>query len=667
MLQLTGVFQTGMVVLAVLAATLILFHRRFSSRLVALGVLAVAGLAAWGLVRVAAMPTARRSASLVELRREIPRRDLDRAPAYAGSESCRACHPGQHASWHRSYHRTMTQAATPEAVLGDFEGVRLANRGRTYTLERRGEEFWVETVHPEWEADLLAAGRSPDHEADLPRVWRRIVMTTGSHAMQTYWYGSSEDGRLFNFPFTWLNADERWAPREDVFIRPPGAPRAFATWHDNCIECHATAAEADHDAEAGTYAPRAAELGIACEACHGPGDAHVREHADPIARLRARRAGGPDPTIVNPARLDPIASAQVCGQCHGMNVFRGDALREHRRYRPGDDLLETRLILRANDRAMPDHERADWPRLQAHLARQEPTFLVDRFWADGMVRVSGREHNAMTASACFREGPMTCLSCHSMHGYADPDDQLHPDLGGDDSCIGCHAAIAADVRGHTHHDPGSSGASCLNCHMPHTTYGLMKAIRSHHVTSPSVADDLAADRPNACTLCHLDRPLGWVADHLASWYGQERPALDADQESTAAGILYALTGDAAQRAIVGWHLGWEPALEASGRDWPRLYLAHLLGDPYPCVRYIAHRGLRADPRFEDLPFDFVGTGAAIGAARDDAVRRWIGLFRESAPDRAGPHLLLDADGRLDVARLTTLSDRRDDSPLDLRE
>ena len=32
---------------------------------------------------------------------------------YVTSNSCRACHPGNYASWHASFHRTMTQVATP--------------------------------------------------------------------------------------------------------------------------------------------------------------------------------------------------------------------------------------------------------------------------------------------------------------------------------------------------------------------------------------------------------------------------------------------------------------------------------------------------------------------------------------------------------------------------
>src|SRR5947207_761531 len=47
---------------------------------------------------------------------------------YVGSAACRSCHPDQHGTWYGSYHRTMTQAATEESVLGDFDNVRLSGK-----------------------------------------------------------------------------------------------------------------------------------------------------------------------------------------------------------------------------------------------------------------------------------------------------------------------------------------------------------------------------------------------------------------------------------------------------------------------------------------------------------------------------------------------------------
>src|SRR5437870_148339 len=45
---------------------------------------------------------------------------VGRPEEYAGSASCRGCHPDQYASWHRTFHRTMTQVASPESIRGSF-------------------------------------------------------------------------------------------------------------------------------------------------------------------------------------------------------------------------------------------------------------------------------------------------------------------------------------------------------------------------------------------------------------------------------------------------------------------------------------------------------------------------------------------------------------------
>jgi hypothetical protein len=56
--------------------------------------------------------------------------------------------------------------------------------------------------------------------------------------------------------------------------------------------------------------------------------------------------------------------------------------------------------------------------------------------------------------------------------------------------------------------------------MPHTSYALFKAIRSHRITSPSARRSRDQKVPNACNLCHIDRGLGWTAHFLSTWYGQ---------------------------------------------------------------------------------------------------------------------------------------------------
>ena len=93
----------------------------------------------------------------------------------------------------------------------------------------------------------------------------------------------------------------------------------------------------------------------------------------------------------------------------------------------------------------------------------------------------------------------------------------------DAACLQCHPSFEGRTE-HTHHTADSSGSRCQNCHMPHTTYGLLKAIRSHKIDSPSVQASLATGRPNACNLCHLDKSLAWTQDALERGWG-ERIAL----------------------------------------------------------------------------------------------------------------------------------------------
>ena len=61
------------------------------------------------------------------------------------------------------------------------------------------------------------------------------------------------------------------------------------------------------------------ELGIACEACHGPAAEHVEQNRNPANRYKLHLAGGEDPTIVQPGDLDHVRSTQICGQCHAVH------------------------------------------------------------------------------------------------------------------------------------------------------------------------------------------------------------------------------------------------------------------------------------------------------------------------------------------------------------
>jgi nitrate/TMAO reductase-like tetraheme cytochrome c subunit len=558
------------------------------------------------------------------------------ARGYVSSRTCGACHPKEHASWDTSYHSKMTQHAVAGAVLAPFDGVVLEAEGRLVHLERRGDSYW---------ANFVARAEANGDESD----WRQIMLSTGSHHFQMYWTSTGIGRELELFPFAYEISEARWIPADNLVLSDPKRIELTSVWNRDCIGCHSTGGlprlVSDADSQLG-------ELGIACEACHGPGEEHVRANADVARRYELHVGGRADPTIVNPARLPHDRSAEVCGQCHSVQHFYSDQdanmwSKAGFRYRPGDTLADTRKIINDDDNTTVEGESS--------------------FWADEMIRVNGREYNSLLRSPCFERGELTCISCHSLHLDSDDtrplqewaNDQLTPEKARNQACVQCHDRFAdqQQLAAHTHHAPESPGSTCYDCHMPNSAYGLQKATRSHEITNPSLAGDLQVGRPNACNLCHLDRPLAWTAKHLASWYDIEKPPLDDVQQRVAASVVWTLAGDAGQRALVAWHMGWGPARQASGTHWMAPFLAELMADPYPAVRGIAGRSLRTLPGFEDLAYD----SQASSDDRKGAQQRAMGLWntRKGTDRRSAFRTLVMRDGSLDSALYADLRKRRD--------
>jgi hypothetical protein len=572
------------------------------------------------------------------------------AEGYVSSRACAECHPDQHGSWHASYHRTMTQLALPDAVIGDFNNSQVTAFGRNYRLYREAGICWTEMDNPQ----------APP--GSVPRVKEPMVMTTGSHHMQVYWYPTGELRRLAQLPVVYLKEIQRWIPRNAAFLLVPThvVSSEAGRWNDTCCLCHTTGPRPRPNGIGG-WDTAVTQFGIACEACHGPGAQHIEFRRGAAAQTVS---AGQDP-IANPGRLMHRRSAEVCGQCHSVNRLKNfaTAFVEGDTYRPGGVLEESRVISQ-DDLATRDFYRHSVPDIEV--------FMRTVFWADGMVRVSGREYNGLINSACFQQGEMDCVSCHTMHKAQDDprsltewaNDQLSPARLGNDACLQCHKPSDYG-EAHTHHATASSGSQCYNCHMPHTTYGLLKAIRSHQISSPNLTRDLKARRPNACNLCHLDKTLAWTSDHLQKWYAAQPVELNEDQRTIAASLLWLLRGDAGERALAAWSMGWSTALEASGSQWPAPFLARLLEDPYDAVRYIAHRSLRAQPGFQEFEFDFVGPGTELQAAREKAIRIWSEAA--AAQPRHGTELLIDAPASLQHDRVQRLLDLRDNRPVNLSE
>ncbi len=578
---------------------------------------------------------------------------------YVTSDSCRSCHPGNYASWHTSFHRTMTQVATPATLIPDAHDVELSFAGREYKLTRTADKIFV-------------ADRSLGEKDYGPP--REIVLLTGSHTLQILWNETGQGRTLEQFPFAYIISEKMWAPVTQTFLMPPETQEAYSigAWNGACMDCHVTQGISNF-VEGNKWDTKVTEFGIACEACHSEGAEHIAANRSPFRRWKLHLTKETDPTIANAKKMKGPESTLACGQCHSVWAFDGmnekiDFNRHGGKFRPGKDDLVQRFVVQPNE---PDHAT------QKDFIRQtEPDFFRNRFWGDGMIRVTGREMNGVQASPCFKGGEFSCLSCHEMHPATPTTraalktwastDQLGPEMESDQACLQCHREMEPRLTSHTHHEADSSGSRCYNCHMPHTTFGLLHAMRSHQISSPNVRESIEHGRPNACNLCHLDQTLSWTANKLHDWYKQPVPELSADDKTISAAVQWLVKGDAGQRALLAWGMGWEPAQKISGRDWLYPYLSYTLLDPYAAVRFDAWKSLQTLPGFADFKFTYTAEADALGAAVKQSYQKWWDELRPANPS-FDPKTALDSEGRFQQDVFSRLRRERDETPIVLAE
>ena len=585
---------------------------------------------------------------------------------YGRSKRCQSCHQSQHHSWSHSYHSTMTQVADEAEILGNFDQTLQIGEQR-FILSHDDDGYWVELKVQ------VANGFSPLYDKC------KVVMTTGSHHFQLYWYTYPAQIQplgpkkmLGLLPFAYSIEEEKWIPRSATFLGPRHhvGNQEISRWNNTCIRCHTTHPRPHVDGI--KVESEASDFGISCEACHGPGDAHIERFKNPITRYEAHLASeNTVDDIVNPAKVeDHRRQSQICGFCHSMVSLTGQE--HHARfqkhgteYRPGDDLTKFLHLIRKTDENHP---------ITQEILKSDPTFLEQAFWPDGMVRVTGREYTDLLESACHTRGKLTCLSCHSMHHNDDgatsldvwKNDQLRPELKSDMACLQCHDQFKEELhlKSHTHHSATSSGSRCYNCHMPHTTYGLLGAVRSHQITSPAVQVTVETGRLNACNLCHLDKTLGWAADHLTTWYDHGTVDIPEEYVGVSAVVKQVLSGDAAQRAIAAWAMGWSSAHEASGSKWIPMILKELLNDPYEALQIIAIKSFRNIPTIASVSFDLLNASASFEEVTVIARNMWNQSEKVQESNNA---ILTNPDGTFSTEGLRMLMEQRDERRIILAE
>ncbi|MHC4547637.1 MAG: ammonia-forming cytochrome c nitrite reductase subunit c552 [Planctomycetota bacterium] len=278
------------------------------------------------------------------------------------------------------------------------------------------------------------------------------------------------------------------------------------SWQRRCTACHATGArDMTRDPTTGEYAasidtmlaatsgPRIEEMGVACEACHGPGSQHATQPS-----LRG--------AIINPSKLSSLRANEVCGACHN----RGSSVNAEGFGFPWgptavDGYFIPGMVLDDFYTPVPEGGSRFWGDPYGHSKSHHQQWLDTRW------------------SKHFTEAGMTCGTCHTGHAE-DFAGQLKQESVA--QCLTCHQD-KADTSGdrfenHSRHEPGQT--RCSDCHMPLVAKSAINYdIRAHswQIIWPEATADVGI--PNSCTACHPGETPADLQDDINTLWGDLLP------------------------------------------------------------------------------------------------------------------------------------------------
>jgi predicted CXXCH cytochrome family protein len=523
---------------------------------------------------------------------------------YVGPEKCQGCHLDSHsvnyASWSHHPHRWMNALASERTVRGDFSDATISYRGGRASFKCQSAKYVMQ---------LERGGVRRTYE---------VTQTIGSRFFQ-YYAGrlvagpESPDHHFYRrdhvLPFGYWLAQKEWVPvvhigpevaddeRPDPF-EPPDNGIYHADYAAGCNSCHTTFPLGDllvrRPQQIGRHAPRQLHWALRSYLT----DAHpdlVKTFADRLARPSqfgklARDASGrnlsdgddPLPMADWDAREHAVTLGVSCEACH---LGAREHVQSGGQVRPRFFPTSPHLFVRTEHAELDlgrTHDNVNWACGRCHTGTR-PAF------AAGMSTWNSVEYDDAMRGSCYSK--LRCVDCHNPHRAIGPT-WSRPADHDDAVCLRCHDKFkpADKRRAHTHHPAGSEGARCMNCHMPRINEGIQDVVRTHMIYSPTQADMLESNQPNACNLCHTRQPIDWTLRHLKEWYGgdidERRISANYPKRDGPAAMGWLASDKAAVRLVAV-----EALIRTGNRDaMPRLLDA--LDDPYLVNRQFAFKELK---------------------------------------------------------------------------
>ena len=276
----------------------------------------------------------------------------------------------------------------------------------------------------------------------------QIAYTFGVFPLQQYLI-AFPGGRLQALGIAWdsrpaAEGGQRWFhlyPDQAVpFSDPLHWTKRNQTWNFMCADCHSTNLRKNYDLATDSYATTWSEIDVSCEACHGPGSAHVGwaqsqspDSVDPskgfAVRLNAEIRGHweLEPDVGTATRTEPrqsVAEIDTCARCH------------------------------ARRREIATEYEYGRPFLDTHA----PILLdAGMYHADGQIQDEVYEYGSFRQSLMFQKG-VTCSNCHDPHS-------LELRAPGNAVCAQCHLPEKFDSCSASPSRDGLDGGAM--CQLPH--------------------------------------------------------------------------------------------------------------------------------------------------------------------------------------------------------
>jgi tetratricopeptide (TPR) repeat protein len=390
-----------------------------------------------------------------------PSDDAQLFATYGTSPTCKSCHEEAYDNWERSHHALAERKVDAVLDKGAFEPPWKITHGSQKSQARLVDgKFQLVTQGPGGTNQPFEVARV----IGVDPLLQYLIPTEGGRLQ------ASELCFDPNHP-GWFNVYGEEDRRAGEWGHWTGRGM---NWNNMCGTCHNTRFRKNYDERRDTYSTRMPEMGVGCEACHGPMADHNAWQA-----LHPNKTG--DPTVRKVKREEMFSA---CAQCHSRRAeLTGN-------FRPPENFF--------------DHH---------HLTIPDDTEL---FYPDGQIRDEDYEFTAFLGSKMHPAG-VRCGDCHEPHS-------VKTRIPGNLLCMVCHGALTnaapkIDLNKHSFHKVGERGDYCTDCHMPQTVYMQRHARHDHGFTVPDPRLTKELGIPNACNRCHTERSADWSLDAIVKWYG----------------------------------------------------------------------------------------------------------------------------------------------------